>query len=54
MGEVDNFIGVLNRLADSEAISMIFVWLSYISTKHTLTSNSLSGNIYILDQRGIP
>jgi hypothetical protein len=54
MGEVDNFTGVLNRLAGSEAISMIFVWLSYISTKYTLTSNSLSGNPYILNQRGTP
>jgi hypothetical protein len=31
MGEVDNFIGVLNRLVGSEEISMIFVRLSYIS-----------------------
>jgi hypothetical protein len=31
MGEVDNFTGVLNRLAGSEAISMISVRLSYIS-----------------------
>jgi hypothetical protein len=49
MGEVDNFIRVLNKLAGSEAISMIYVWLSYISTKHTLASNSLSDNIYILN-----
>jgi hypothetical protein len=28
MGDVDNFTGVLNRLAGSEAISMIFVRLS--------------------------
>jgi hypothetical protein len=54
MGDVDNFTGVLNRLAGSEEISTIFVWLSYISTKHTLTSNSLSDNIYILDQQGLP
>jgi hypothetical protein len=53
MGEVDNFTGVLNMLAGSEEISMISVWLSYISIKHTLTSNSLSSNIYILNQRGI-
>jgi hypothetical protein len=30
MGEVDNFIGVLNRLVGSEAISMISVRMSYI------------------------
>ena len=54
MGEVDNFIGVLNMLAGSEAISMISVWFPYISTKYTLTSNSLFDNIYIPDQRGIP
>jgi hypothetical protein len=54
MGEVDNFTGVLNSLIGSEEIYMIFVWLSYISTNHTLASNSLSGNIYIMNQRGIP
>jgi hypothetical protein len=31
MGEVDNFTGVLNKLAGSEEISMIFVRMSYIS-----------------------
>jgi hypothetical protein len=41
-GEVDNFTGVLNRLAGSEAISMIYVRLSYISIHHTLLSSSLS------------
>ena len=54
MGEVDNFTRVLHRLPGSEEISMIYVWLSYISTKHTLISNFLSSNIYILNQRGIP
>jgi hypothetical protein len=54
MGEVDNFTGVLNRLAGSEAISMISVRLSYISIYHTLSSSSLSGDIYILNQLGIP
>ena len=48
MGEVDNFIGVLNRLPGSEVISMIYVRLSYMY-KHTLVSSSLSGNIYILN-----
>jgi len=47
MGEVDNFTGVLNRLTGSEEIFMIFVWISYIVTKHTLMSNFLFGNIYI-------
>jgi hypothetical protein len=53
MGDVDNFTGVLNRLAGSEAISMISVRLSYMY-KHTLVSSSLSGNIYILNRQGIP
>jgi hypothetical protein len=30
MGDVDNFIEVLNRLAGSEEISIIFVGLSYM------------------------
>jgi hypothetical protein len=42
MGEVDKFTGVLNMLAGSEEISMIYVWLSYISIYHTLLSSSLS------------
>jgi hypothetical protein len=29
MGEVDNFTGVLNKLAGSEAISMISCWNTY-------------------------
>jgi hypothetical protein len=53
MGDVDNFTGVLNRLAGSEAISMISVRLSYMY-KHTLEASSLSDNIYILNQQGIP
>jgi hypothetical protein len=53
MGDVDNFTGVLNRLAGSEAISMIYVRLSYMY-QHTLVTISLSGNIYILNQQGIP
>jgi hypothetical protein len=48
MGEVDN------SLADSEAISMIYIRLSYISIYHTLLSSSLSSDIYILDQLRIP
>jgi hypothetical protein len=31
MAEVDNFTKVLNRLAGSEAISLIYVRLAYIS-----------------------
>jgi hypothetical protein len=53
MGDVDNFIVVLNRLADSEAISTISIRLSY-TYKHTLVSSSLSGSIYILNRQGIP
>jgi hypothetical protein len=30
MGVVDNFIGVLKKIAGSEAISMIYVSLSYM------------------------
>jgi hypothetical protein len=39
MGDVDNFTGVLNRLAGSEAISMISVRLSYMY-KHTLEART--------------
>jgi hypothetical protein len=49
MGDVDNFTGVLNRLAGSEEISMISVSLSYMY-KHTLVSSSPSDNIYILNR----
>jgi hypothetical protein len=41
MGEVDNFTGVLNRLAGNEGISMISVRLSYMY-KYILVSSSLS------------
>lgn len=30
MGDIDNFTGVLSRLVGSEAISMIYVRLSYM------------------------
>jgi hypothetical protein len=53
MGDVDNFTGLLNRLASSETISMISVRLSYMH-KHTLKDSYLYDNIYILDRRGIP
>jgi hypothetical protein len=53
MGDVDNFTGVLNRLASSEEISMISVRLSYMY-KYTLEDSSLSDNSYILNQQGIP
>jgi hypothetical protein len=53
MGDVDKFTGVLNRLVGSEAISMIFVRMSYMY-KHNLVSSSLFGNIYILNRQGIP
>jgi hypothetical protein len=42
MGELDNFIGVTNRLIDSEEISMIYERLSYISIHHIMLSSSLS------------
>jgi hypothetical protein len=50
--EVDNFTGVLNMIAGSEEISMIYVSLSYTSIYHTLLSGSLFNNIYILNQLG--
>jgi hypothetical protein len=53
-GKIDNFTRVLNKLAGSEAMSMIYVWLSYESTWYTMTSNSFFNNIYILNQQGIP
>jgi hypothetical protein len=54
MGEVDNFTGVLNMITDSEAISTIYVRFSYIFIFHTLLSSSLSDELYILNQLGIP
>jgi hypothetical protein len=53
LGDVDKFTGVLNRLAGSEAVSMISVRLPYMY-KYNLVSSSLSGNIYILNRQGIP
>jgi hypothetical protein len=52
MGDVDNFIRVLNRLTGSEEISMISVNLSYMY-KYTLEASSLFDNIYIIYRQEI-